>query len=91
MLSQANESIRTSERESSRRITSQRFLSIANIGRLPKKVGSLKKFSPAFFKRWQSRLIELDEGTLKYFKETRRGKLENKGTLNFDLYWCQVS
>ena len=55
------------------------------------KSGFLKKYSPALFKGWQKRTVQLDGGILKYFKERSNGQLENKGTLNFDLYQCIVS
>jgi len=58
--------------------------------RPPPREGMLEKYSPAIFRRWQSRHIELRNGILKYFKEDG-GKRDYSGILNFDLYQCEVT
>ena len=75
-----------------RRITSMQCIKTsrtANVTKPPPRNGTLEKFSPAIFKRWQSRHIELENGILKYFKE-KNGKRDYSGILNFDLYQCFV-
>ena len=57
---------------------------------LPAKTGELEKFSPATFKRWQKRDVEIRDGILKYYKVDKT-KRECKGTLNFDLYKCIIT
>ena len=56
----------------------------------PRKEGTLDKYSPALFRAWQSRHVEINEGILKYYKQ-QNGKMQNQGTLNFDLYCCFVT
>ena len=58
--------------------------------RQPPKTGMLKKYSPALLKRWQPREVEVKDCVFKYFKD-EKGKREAAGTLNFDLYQCQVA
>lgn len=55
----------------------------------PAKEGALDKYSPAIFKRWQTRQVELKDGIFKYSK-LEKGQYQVMGTLNFDLYWCKV-
>ena len=57
----------------------------------------LKKNSPALFKKWQVRMVILENHQLKYFKKKKAygGKkswenTELAGVLNFDLYWCKL-
>lgn len=79
-------------------VTSQRALSDAGLllpfaSRInrPKKEGMIDKWSPSFFKGWQSRWVSLDEGILKYYKIEKDGSRTCCGILNFDLYECTVS
>ena len=76
-----------------RRVTSMHEIRMSRVSQVLKpmaKSGVLKKYSPALFRGWQLRTIQLNEGILKYFKE-KNGELENMGTLNFDLYQCIVT
>ena len=87
-------------RSSVSQITGSRITSIRNLASmrgqstqsiLPLKSGNLEKFSPALFKRWQSRYVEIKDGIFKYYKVERADKRECQGTINFDLYKCTVS
>ena len=76
-----------------RRVTSQRLISQTRFSgtiKPPKKEGTLEKYSPALFRSWQSRHVEINEGILKYYKEVN-GTMKNQGTLNFDLYCCFIT
>lgn len=48
--------------------------------------GFLQKYSPAFFKSWQRRKVELCNHQLHYFKEKNKEWNQLAGVLNFDLY-----
>ena len=61
------------------------------LGKKPPKSGELQKYSPSLFAGWQKRWVELDNGILKYYKDKKGGEMKNKGTLNFDLYFCTVT
>lgn len=52
--------------------------------------GILQKYSPAFFRSWQRRKVELCNHSLKYFKEKNKDWSQLAGVLNFDLYHCFV-
>ena len=74
-----------------RRVTSVRLLSATKdlSSKPPKKVGYLHKYSPALLAGWQQRWVEINDGIFKYFKEVK-GQKQNQGTLNFDLYRCNI-
>lgn len=94
VLGVVNLQVFTAEAHSSgaRRVTSQRLISVGALlgSKPPRKQGIVQKYSPAIFKSWQSRHVDVNDGILKYFK-VESGELHNAGTLNFDLYHCTVT
>ena len=75
-----------------RRVSSMVRLNKKNpiVNKPQKKVGTLKKWSPALFAGWQERIVEIKERTLKYYKQKKNDEPVMAGILNFDLYACVV-
>ena len=75
------------------RVSSQRLierLGTRNSRELPPHMeGMLEKYSPSLFVNWQRRFVTLDQAILRYY-EQNNGQNKHRGTINFDLYFCEV-
>ena len=58
------------------------------------KTGILEKRTHSFFVKfitpWQHRFVMLKEGILSYYRVENETEYRHMGSLNFDLYKCQV-